>query len=595
MPTWDATAIAQRILDSFAEYHAGFRDVTRRSARLFESRDWRGAQAAAAERLGLYAEHVAREVEFLGEKLGERAASPGTWTEAKARFSAQTEARVDADVARTFFNSVGRRMLGTVGVRHETEFLGEETVPGAHAPAAEHPTSRTPIEPVDLAPSPVAQLYPSRSPSAGLLHRILADAFPARTFRNLESDAGAAADAIAAGLREVWGDEQMEGVEIVRAPFFRNKGAYLVGRLRRRAGVIPLILPLLHEEDGLRVDAVLASPDEASAVFGLSRSYFHVDVDEPRELVRFLLSVMPRKREDELYTSIGYHKHGKTVLYQLLREHLGRDEARFEVAEGTRGMVMCVFTLPSLNVVFKVIRDRPAPPKRVAPDEVKDRYRLVFFRDRVGRLCDAQEFEGLRFDRRLFAPDVLSELLEASPGSVRLECGRVVIGHLYTERRLTPLDLYLRSALERGDEGAAAAVILDYGQAVKDLAAANIFPGDLLLKNFGVTRHGRVIFYDYDELTLLTECVFRRIPEPRLPEHELAAEPWYHVGERDVFPEEFPPFLAIPPSIRPAFMEAHADLFDPAFWLKMQGLAEAGEVVDFFPYPASRRLDPNRR
>ena len=369
-------------------------------------------------------------------------------------------------------------------------------------------------------------------------------------------------------------------------PFFRNKGAYLVGRWCVGSEIRPFVLALRHPEAGIRVDALLTSSDDLTPVFGFSRSYFHADVAWPRALVRFLGSIMPRKRRDELYTSIGYNRHGKTQLYRTLSEHLKRPGARFEPAEGAKGMVMTVFTLPSLNVVFKVIRDRFAEPKRTTRKAVRDRYRLVFMHDRVGRLADAQEFEGLQFPADRFADEVLTELQREAGSTVRVEGGSVAIDHLYTERLMVPLDVYLR----RAEPEAARRAVLDYGQAIRDLAAANIFPGDFLLKNFGVSRHGRVIFYDYDELCLVTDCCFRQIPQALHEEDELAAESWFAVGENDVFPEEFPRFLGLRPDLLSSFRQVHGELFETEFWQDMQRRQQAGEIMDFFPYPDSRRL-----
>ena len=84
----------------------------------------------------------------------------------------------------------------------------------------------------------------------------------------------------------------------------------------------------------------------------------------------------------------------------------------------------------------------------------------------------------------------------------------LVIQHVYIERRMIPLNIYLQEA---GPEQMAHAVV-EYGNAIKDLVSANIFPGDMLWKNFGVTRHGKVVFYDYDEIEYITDCNFRRVP-----------------------------------------------------------------------------------
>ena len=298
---------------------------------------------------------------------------------------------------------------------------------------------------------------------------------------------------------------------------------------------------------------------------------------------------MPLKLAHELYTSIGYNKHGKTELYRSLMRHLDEPDARFAFVEGEEGMVMAVFTLPSLNVVFKAIKDSFGPPKNTTRRAVMEKYQFVFVRDRVGRLADAQEFEHLEFPRRCFPDDLLEYLTSVAGATIRLEGDRVVVRHLYTERRVTPLNLFLQDT----DEATAREAVVDYGDAIKDLAAADIFTGDMLLKNFGVTRHGRVICYDYDELCLLSDCRFRRIPEATSLEDEFSAEPWFHVGESDVFPEEFKAFLVPPGSLRETFLEAHGDLLDAAFWQGVQRRLAAGEVVDVFPYRRNSRLQRN--
>jgi isocitrate dehydrogenase kinase/phosphatase len=286
---------------------------------------------------------------------------------------------------------------------------------------------------------------------------------------------------------------------------------------------------------------------------------------------------------------MGYNKHGKTELYRSLMRQLEEPDAQFAFVEGEEGMVMAVFTLPSLNVVFKAIKDSFGAPKNTTRRAVMEKYQFVFVRDRVGRLADAQEFEHLEFPRRCF-PDALLEYLTGVAGAtIRLEGDRVVVRHLYTERRVTPLNLFLQES----DEATAREAVVDYGEAIKDLAAADIFTGDMLLKNFGVTRHGRVICYDYDELCLLSECRFRRIPEATSLEDEFSAEPWFHVGESDVFPEEFKAFLVPPGSLRETFLEAHGDLLDPSFWQNVQRQLAAGEVVDVFPYRRNSRLQRN--
>src|SRR5690554_366944 len=257
---------------------------------------------------------------------------------------------------------------------------------------------------------------------------------------------------------------------------------------------------------------------------------------------------------------------------------------RFVMAAGVRGMVMTVFTLPGFNTVFKLIKDRFSPSKSVSRATVIEKYRLVKRHDRVGRMADTQDFADFRFARDSFDPECLNELLEVAPSTVLLEGDSVLIRQCWTERRMTPLNIYLETASESQTREA----LLDYGLAIKQLAAANIFPGDMLLKNFGVTRHGRVVFYDYDEISYLTEINFREIPPPRYPEDELAAEPWYSVAPNDVFPEEFPIFLFTDVQQRKMFTELHGDLFRASYWRSLQQAICEGKVIDVFPYKRRR-------
>ena len=201
-------------------------------------------------------------------------------------------------------------------------------------------------------------------------------------------------------------------------------------------------------------------------------------------------------------------------------------------------------------------------------------------------MADTQEFMNFVFPKHRFSRELIDELISVAPSSITLTEEHVVISHLYTVRSMTPLNIYI----EHCNELELTQVLDDYGNAIKQLAAANIFPGDMLLKNFGVTRHGRVVFYDYDEICYLTEVNFRVIPEARYPEDELAAEPWYSVAPNDVFPEEFGTFLFNSERLRSIFNEHHADIFDPEYWRSVQNSVRNQAVMDVFPYRSKRRL-----
>ncbi len=509
MPHGSAERAAAMLMGAYDAYCAEFARITAQARQRFERRDWRGTQADAAERLALYRDCVEELVAELVQVLGPLARDRGTWTRTRSLYAGLTESRHDPELAETFFNSVSRRVLGSVGTDPDTEFLG-------------FPASG----PLERSGPQVYDTYRGEDSTRDVIRRILCGCGWNVPYADLEQDVALAAAAIDARLTELGRNGGPVAIDMLRAPFYRNKGAYLVGRIHAAGDLVPLVLPLVHGERGVAVDAVLLSHDDASIVFGFSWSYFFVDAAHPRALVNFLSSIMPHKRVDELWTSIGYNKHGKTELWRGLMRHLERPDAWFTFAEGDEGLVMAVFTLPSFNIVFKVIKDTFVAPKNTTRRAVMEKYHLVFRHDRVGRLADAQEFEQLELRRRCFPTELLEYLLRVAGSTVQADGERVVVRHCYTERRVTPLNLFLRQA----DEAAARDAILDYGNAIKDLAGADIFTGDMLLKNFGVTRNGRVICYDYDELCLLTECRFRRIPPPRTEEDEYSAEPWFHVG-----------------------------------------------------------------
>jgi isocitrate dehydrogenase kinase/phosphatase len=568
----DESLLAEHTADAvgraYESYQREFVAITRRAGFHFEKRDWHGAQRDAVERLDLYARAIGRVVAEASRLLGERRQDKAIWAGMKAAYSARMAGRLDLELAETFFNSVTRRVFATVGVDPDIEFVNSDFDRPSAAGASVYTT------------------HPRRITTESLIKDVLLHYRFGVPYQDAGLDARLAAGVIEAQRLAAWGAQPVEAVEMIVPVFYRGKGAYLIGRIRGGDRVMPLVLALHHDDGGIVLDATLVTQDEVSIVFSFTRSYFHVELEQPHAVIQFLSSIMPLKRVAELYIALGYNKHGKTELYRDLRRHLDRSTDQFEIAPGDRGMVMVVFTLPSYDIVFKVIRDRFLPPKSATRQEVMDKYQLVFKHDRAGRLVDAQEFEHLAFARQRFSEALQAELTASAAGSVTVTDSDVDIRHLYIERRMTPLNLYLADA----DEAAAREAALDYGQAVKDLAATNIFPGDLLLKNFGVTRHGRVIFYDYDELCLLTDCNFRDLPQARDDDEEMSGEPWFYVGESDIFPEEFIQFLGFQGAARESFLQRHGDLLSAVYWRHMQTRHLNGEVVHIFPYRPSRRL-----
>ncbi len=562
---------ADAIRDGFDAYLAERVRITARARGRFERREWAEGQRDARERLDLRDRILYETVGVVRAELGGAVHDRAVWHAMKERYQADVEGRPASEVGLSFFNSVTRRVFATVGVDPAIEFLAAERPPPAEGPA------------------PVFRVFPRQVTTERLVGSILKGYPFAVAWEDLARDVRLAATELEAHLRELADGQPIEQVEMAKSVFFRGKGAYLVGRVRRGRHLTPIVLALVHGERGIVLDAALYAPEDASIVFSFTRSYFHVEVDRPRELVAFLSSLMPTKRVSELYISLGFNKHGKTELYREISRHIAETGESFVPARGDKGLVMTVFTLPGLDVIFKVIKDEFPPPKQTTRREIMDKYRHVFRHDRAGRLVDAQEFEHLSFPVARFSKPVLAELRRFCPRHVHVGDDVVTLEHLYAERRVTPLNLFIREA----DEWTARQAILDFGKALRDLAATDTFPGDMLLKNFGVTRHGRVIFYDYDELERVTDCVFREMPassEDATDDGGGAADASFYVGPHDIFPEEFLPFLGLRGRVREFFLQAHGDLLGARFWRGVQERVRAGEIVDIFPYREDQRL-----
>jgi isocitrate dehydrogenase kinase/phosphatase len=563
----DGRQCARSLVDAFARYNAEFRAITRRAPLRFDNRDWRGSQQDAVERIELYDRFVNQTIEELKEALGAHARERALWQEIHREFAAAITELPDPEFTKTFFSSVSRRLFGTVGVAPDIEFVATDLDPLASVRSAVGSNS-----------------YPNHGSLPLLFEDLLGDVRFRSPWRDLDKSIAHVTTEVQSALAAQGERRQVDRVEVLRPVFYQITRAYIVGRVVGRDFVLPLVIALKNTDGGVLVDAVMLSVDDISIVFSFTRSYFHVDLERVAEAVVFLKSIMPRKPVSELFTVLGRAKQGKTERYRELMRHMEQTEDLFTHAAGERGLVMVCFTLPSFDVVFKVIRDRFAYPKTVLRDEVMAKYRLVFIHDRAGRLVDAQEFRRLRFPRARFAPELLAELEGETGQTVHVDGADLVFDHMYIERRMTPLNLYLRSATAADAEQA----VLDYGQCIRDLAYTNIFPGDLLLKNFGVTRHGRVIFYDYDELCQVTDCTFRDVPEATNPEDEMRGEAWFYVAENDVFPETFLRFLAFSDSQRAALLRVHGEILTAAFWRSVQQRLREGEVVEVLPYHPHR-------
>ena len=566
MKIYSPRQVAQTILDGFAAYRHQFIHITLGARARFEQQAWRDVQKAAQERIDLYEDAVQAVHRTLSERVGYENLTLEIWAEARHNYIVLIQERTDPELCETFFNSIYCDIFRHQNINDKTAFLnswfGDR---GGNASGQ--------VE--------IFMRYTFAETVPEVCDRILDDYGFSVGWHDRRVGRKRLTKGIEAAIPSGFLSDPSARLEILKPVFYRNKGAYLVGRLISDAGLSPIVIALMHRnETGCEVDAVITDPDEVSVVFSFTRSYFMVDVPVPVDFVAFLQTLMPAKQRHELYTAIGFYKHGKTEFVRLFNRHLAQSDDQFVIAPGIKGLVMSVFTLPSFQIVFKLIKDRFGPSKNVTRQTVLDKYHLVKIHDRVGRMADTQEFANLSLPLARFDRECLQELLNLCAGTVSVEGDAVVIKHLYTERRMIPLNLYIEQA---SDEERLAALD-EYGEAIKQLAAANIFPGDMLLKNFGVTRHGRVVFYDYDEISYLTEVNFRKIPEPQTYEQEMASEPWYTIAPEDVFPEEFATFLFPSAKIRQEFAAIHGDLFEAGYWIGLQDRIRQGQMMEFFPY-----------
>jgi len=565
-----ASRLAALVRDGFEDYHARFAEVTRRARVRFETRDWAGARHDAVERIGLYDQCVARTVDGLRRAAGEAVGQRSLWLKVRVAYARLICRLIDAELYKTFYNTLARRLFATEGVDAEVEFMALD------------------VEPSDAITHPVARHTYALSATrpAEAFMRVLGDYRFGIPYAHQLRCAAAIAVRLQDDLQH-WGTHPVRSIELLDTVFHRERRAYLVGRVFGEHRFSPCVIALVNDEDGLRAEAVLTRRRDVAHLFGVSRSYFQADLATVGDAVVFLRSLLPAKPIDEIYTVLGRAKQGKTERYRTFFRHfLDHPDEQLVHADGTPGMVMAVFTLPSYPLVFKLIRDRFAWPKTMTRHQVEEKYALVFNLDRVGRLLDAQPYRHLRFPKARFSQALREELLTQCAASVREEGDSLVIALCYVQRRFRPLNLYLREQTAEARRAAA----LDYAQAITDMARNNIFPGDMLPKNFGVSRHGRAVFYDYDELCLVSDCVFRAWPQPRNAEEAMADEPWFHVGPRDVFPERFAPFMGLPAEELAAVREHHAHLFDPRWWQALQARFAAGDYPDTPPYAASHRL-----
>ena len=563
--------VAQVILDGFNKHYHLFREFSREGKLCYEQADWARTAKVSKQRIQGYEERVSETVYFLHRNFPEAGLEYELWPKIKIAFIGKLLGHLQSECAETFYNSVACRVL-------HREYYNSEYIFWRPAISTEHLEGSKPT-------------YRSHYPGVDGMRRCLIEILKSfdlsNPYENLRRDVRYLERSLLERKQPGWKAEANYQIQVLDNLFYRNKAAYIIGRVVNGDIIQPFVIPVLQSEDSsIYLDALLMRQRDVAILFSFSRAYFLVDMEVPSAYVSFLLSIMPRKSMVDLYSLLGLQKQAKTLFYRELQLHLSHSRDNFQIAPGVRGMVMLVFTLPSFQFVFKMIRDKFDPPKTSTREDVKGKYLLVKHHDRVGRMADTLEYSNVAIPINRIDPTLLAELREHAPSLIEEIGDMLVIGHIYIERRMEPLDKYLAQASQRERINA----IREYGNAIRDLAGADIFPGDMLKKNFGVTRHGRIVFYDYDEICYITECNFRHIPPSRDVNDEMSDQPWYSVQENDVFPESFGPFFFASEEDMSIFKKYHTELMDPDWWNQVKQDILSGQQADVFSYPKKRRF-----
>ena len=563
--------VAETILEGFDRHFQLFQEITRSAKQRFEDADWEGESTARKERIYFYDQRVNEAIDQLHERFELDRVDNILWQDVKRWYLWLLYDHGQPELAETFYNSVFCRLFDSAYFNNDYIFVK----PG------------TAVEFLDLDHPVYTSFYPDESGLEDSLEKLLRSFRLDRPWQDIARDIRLLAENLGPVFASSLKPAPHRQIHVASSLFFRNKAAYVVGRAMIGLEMQPFVIPILINDDcELYVDTVITDVNDLALIFSFTRAYFMVDMDVPSGLVGFLKTLLPTKSHADLYTSIGLQKQGKTLFYREFLHHLKHSSDKLIIAPGIKGMVMSVFTLPSFPYVFKVINDHFAPPKNIDRATVKKKYQLVKMHDRVGRMADTLEFSHVAFPLSRFSRELLDELRNTIAGNLIIDNDIVVIRHLYIERRMVPFNIYL----DHADEQSLDAAVASYGNAIKEMIAANIFPGDMLLKNFGVTRHGRVVFYDYDEICHMDEIRIRAVPRAQTPEQEMSAEPWYHVGEDDFFPEQFEHFVINHPKVRERFMVHHPELLDPVYWKQVQTDIREKKRHDVFPYRRQRRF-----
>lgn len=558
--------VAYLILQGFEKNYRWFSRITGGAQNRFEQAQWRATQHAVKERIAIYEQSEADVVAEIYHLINPLHQERAFWCELKEQFLTQLDQHPQFELAETFYNSVVGRIFKHQVIDNDIMFILPSRcyLPGQRREF-------------------VVNSFDTTGTVGAMMADILAMYRFNVPFANKEKDLQNLDGALRARLNR----QQLASVhtvEILKSVFYRSKAAYLIGRICMPEETLPFVIALrVNDNKQLIVDALLTDRHDLSVIFGFARAYFMADTRYPSAITGFLQELLPNKKHFELYNALGHYKHAKTVFFRNFLQHMENSTDQFEAAPGIRGLVMAVFHLPSYGIVFKIIKDEFPESKKITREHVKDCYRLVKTSDRIGRMADTHEYVNFRLPRERVSQALLDELLEHCESSIELTESEVVIKHLYIERKMTPLNIYLD---QEQDETKIRHALSELGLCIKQIAAANIFPGDMLHKNFGITRHGRVIFYDYDEICLMNKRVFRDLPKSDDP-YVLDT---LSVSPEDVFPEQFEHFIVGKKHLKTILKEIHPELMDPEFWRQTQARAAEGHVEHFTPYSEEKRF-----
>ena len=566
------------ILAAHRGYLAEFNALTAQAKETFENRAWTQGALDAGRRVQLYRDAVNGIWRKLQRLFPERAPDREFWMGARQAFLETAFDKYEADIALTFLYSTMR-----------LAFDAQDT-------------------PVEYADDGLAERSHVRSPRriwrlyrAGPQHltrsvvEVLTNCAFRAPFENTERDAALVAERLLAEWTRQIGSGNPRDLQMLEPLFFRDREAYLVGKLRAGSCELPVVFALRHEERGITVDAVLAGrEDMRNILFVSTRSTFHVRTDAYREVLAFLDTLAPERGHPAMCAVLGFTHPARVALNQRLRRHLRETGERFTPTPGRVGMAMVVFSPPSFPYVFKVIRDFSSKQAWMGRAHIMEIYRWVHEMNRGRLMLDAWLYRNLHFPREFFDEQVLRELVANAPSSVRLDGNTVVLKHVYAQRRVQPLSTFFDQVRDRASRERAIDAL---GAFIKDLAGMGFFMSDCygLPCNTGLTHASNVALFDFDDLGPILRQHFRETPPLPNEQDELLWNTetdgaWFSVGENDVLVDEWERYLGVPPDLQNYFREKHGDLFTVDYWDQLQRRILAGKLHFVIPYPPERRL-----